>query len=248
MAGNELLRRLTDSWGARFADWLCPPLCEVCGSPLTLGERHACTACLAALPRTRLHLAPEENDIHHRLADIHIPVARAASMFHYYRQAPSTNLILSAKYRRRPAIMSYMGEMYGREIAPSGFFDGIDLIVPVPIHWTRRISRGYNQAEYLSRGLSRAVGIAVDTRLLILPSRHSTQTRRGAAGRASNVEGTFAVSPRRAAGLAERGTHILIVDDIITTGATMRDCLRALHTAIPDASLSVMSLGLAHLH
>lgn len=240
--------RMMADWGVRFADWLCPPVCEVCGATLTLGERHACTGCLASLPRTRFHLCPGDNDIHHRLADNHILVDRAVSMFHYYRQAPSTNLILSAKYRSRPSVMSYLGEMYGREISQSGFFDGMDLIVPVPVHWTRRLTRGYNQTEYLARGLSRVAGITVDRSLLRLPSRHSTQTRRGVAERASNVEGTFTVSRRRASAIAGRGRHLLLVDDIITTGATMRDCLRALHAAIPDARLSVLSLGLAHLH
>lgn len=239
---------MIDDWAPRMADWLFPPLCEVCGSSLAPGERHACTLCMAALPRTRFHLSPEINDIHHRLSDNRRLVHRAAAMFHYYRRSPSTNLILSAKYRRRPAVIAWLGEVYAREILPSGFFDGFDVIVPVPVHWTRRLTRGYNQTEYLARGLARATHIPVDRRLLSLPSRHATQTRRSATARAANAENSFRASPSRAARYSGSSPAILLVDDIITTGATLRDCIRALSAAIPDARVSVLSLGLAQLN
>ena len=241
---RSIVRRL-NSWAEALISVAMPAVCEVCGRPLTDGERHVCLTCLTALPRTGFHLSPDNNDIHYRLADNHWIVDRAASMFHYYRSTPSTELILSAKYRGRPSILSHLARIYAAEISPSGFFDGIDMIVPVPLHWTRRISRGYNQSEYITRGLSRATRIATNTSLLTLPRRHSTQTRRSAAARATNVADTFRATTA-ARRLASSSPHILLVDDIITTGSTMRDCLRALSSAIPDARLSVLSIGIAH--
>ncbi len=232
-------------WAAATVAVAMPAVCEVCGCRLTDGERHVCLSCLTALPRTNLHLTPEANDIHHRISDHHILLDRAASMFHYYRSSPSTSLILSAKYRSRPSILSMLGSVYAAEIAPSGFFAGIDRIVPVPLHWTRRINRGYNQSEYLARGLSRVTTLPVDRSLLRLPAPHSSQTRHSAAERAANVAGTFRATSRASA-LSGSAPHLLVVDDIITTGATLRDCLRALSEAIPDVRLSVLSLGLAH--
>lgn len=228
--------------GTSLLSVLLPAICEVCGRPLTDGERHLCLSCLTELPRTGCHLHPEDNEIHHRLSDNHVLVDRAAAMFHYYRDTPPTRLILSAKYRSRPSILDRLGNIYAAELLPTGFFDGIDSIVPVPVHWTRRLTRGYNQSEYLARGISRATGIPVDTRMLRLPHRHSTQTRRGSAERAANVRGTFASGRSKAS-----PSHILLVDDIITTGATMRDCLRVLAERRPPARLSVLAIGLAQL-
>lgn len=232
-------------WASAVISLAMPAVCEVCGGRLTDSERHLCLSCLTALPRTNLHLTPDSNDIHHRVSDHHILVDRAASMFHYYRTSPSTSLILSAKYRNRPSILTLLGSYYAAEIAPSGFFDGMDRIVPVPLHWTRRLTRGYNQAEYLARGLSRVASLPVDTSLLRLPAPHSSQTRHSAAERAANVSGSFKATSN-AGKLRGSAPHLLVVDDVITTGSTVRDCLRALSDAIPDARLSVLSLGLAH--
>ncbi len=236
------LRHLPDA----VANWLLPPVCEMCAGPLTDGERHICLSCLTALPRTMFHLAAEDNDIHHRVSDNHVLVDRAASMFHYYRGSSATNLILSAKYRSRPSIIALLGRIYAAEIKSSGFFDGIDALVPVPVHWSRRMARGYNQTEFLARGLSRETSIPVATDILSLPRRHSTQTHRSAAERAANVAGDYRArrAPRSLRG--NPSPHLLLVDDIITTGATMRDGLRALHRALPEAKLSVLSIGLAH--
>ncbi|MBD5347489.1 MAG: ComF family protein [Bacteroides sp.] len=232
-------------WWEALLSVAMPAVCEVCGRTLTDGERHACLACLTSLPRTNFHLNAENNPIHHLVCDNRVIACRAAAMFHYYRNSPTTSLILSAKYRERPAILSMLGRIYAAEIASSGFFAGIDRIVPVPIHWSRRIMRGYNQSEYLARGLSRVTGITVDTSLLRLPSRHSTQTRRNAAARAANVAGTF-VATSRAPLLNGTSPHILLVDDIVTTGSTIHDCMRALAEAIPDVRMSILSIGIAH--
>lgn len=198
---------------------------------------------MSALPRTGYHMCATDNEIHRRVSDNHVLVDRAASMFHYYRNTPATWPVISAKYRSRPSILSYLGHIYASEIEASGFFEGVDAIVPVPVHWTRRITRGYNQTDYLARGLSDATGLPVRRNLLTLPRRHETQTRRTAASRAANVDHTFA-----ARSVSDPPAHILLVDDIITTGSTMHDCLRALHETFPQSRLSVLSIGLAHLH
>ncbi|MDE7152375.1 MAG: hypothetical protein K2O27_08970, partial [Candidatus Amulumruptor sp.] len=105
--------------GSSLLSVLLPEICEVCGRPLTDGERHLCLSCLTQLPRTGSHLRFDNNEIHRRLSDNHVLVDRAAAMFHYYRDTPPTQLILSAKYRSRPSILQRLGQIYAAELLPA---------------------------------------------------------------------------------------------------------------------------------
>jgi len=128
-----------------------------------------------------------------------------------------------------------------REMAASHFFDVIDAIVAVPLHRSKLAQRGYNQSEYLARGISDATGAPVVQALKAVRS-HATQTHKGAMERWLNIQGNYAVT---AAADQLAGKHVLIVDDVVTTGSTLIVCADALHQQVPTATISIFTLAAA---
>ncbi len=225
------------SW---ILDVIYPDVCEVCGVSLTRGEETMCLHCLMKLPRTQIH-REDFNLLHKRLAG-NVPIERAGGYFYYYRESDYAQLIHRAKYCGRPVIAERLGARYAREIVADGFFDGIDMIIPVPLHRFKLISRGYNQSDAVARGISRVTGLPVGNNL-VAGRGHSSQTRKNSYERWLNAQDVYAVS--RHEELA--GKHLLIVDDVVTTGATILACCEALHRAAPSARISVLALGITHL-
>lgn len=217
-----------------------PDVCEVCGCTLVKGEKVICLGCRLKLPRTNLH-TQEFSLIHHRLAG-RVPIERAAGYFYYYRSDSFTRLIHAAKYNGRPNVARYLAREYAGEIKDDGFFSGIDLILPVPLHRFKLWKRGYNQTEYLARGLKDATGSAIGSNLVATRG-HSTQTRKGSYMRWLNTRNIYdVVHPDEL-----EGKHILVVDDVITTGATLLACCEAIHRSAPTATISVLTLAVSHL-
>lgn len=227
-------------WGADFTSVIYPKLCEVCGTSLAHGETMMCTECRMRLPRCNIHTQPF-NHIHQRLAG-HAPIERAAGYFYYYRENEYTNLIHSAKYNGRPWIAEQLARDFATEIMPDGFFDDIDLILPVPLHASKLRKRGYNQSRHIAIGLHEVTSITIGDNL-IATREHSTQTRRGAFERWLNSRNIYDVV--QAETLADK--HLLIVDDVLTTGATLLACCEAVHAKAPTARISVLTLAVAHL-
>lgn len=219
---------------------LFPVVCEVCGRELVDGERVMCLHCNYAMPRTGCHRS-DFSFMHQRLMG-KVPVERGAAWFYYQRGSGYADMIHTAKYRGMHRVVRELGEMYAREIAPDGFFDGIDVIEPVPMHGVKKMVRGYNQSEVLADGISAVTGIETGDHL-VMTRRHSTQTRRGAYARFLNVQGAFGV--RHADEI--KGCHVLVVDDVITTGATLLACCETIHRAVPSARISVLTLAAARM-
>ncbi len=227
-------------WGTDLLSMLYPDCCEVCGTRLVRGEEVICTKCDMDMPRCGIH-NNSFNTIHQRLAG-HTPIERAAGYFYYYRDTPFTRPILAAKYNGRPKIGRILTERFAREIMADGFFNGIDIIIPVPIHRTKRLQRGYNQTEYIAQGISDATGIAIGNNLVAVKA-HSTQTRMNAFERWKNSLNTYSVrNPQEL-----DGKHVLIVDDVITTGSTMLACCDSIAGIARPAAISVLSLGVTNL-
>lgn len=217
-----------------------PLVCEVCGAPLSRGEQVMCLHCDADMPRARLH-KEDFNTIHQRLAG-KAPIDRAAGYFYYYRDSDYAKMIQRAKYNGRPSIVERLARNFVMEIAADGFFEGIDVIQPVPMHWFKRMRRGYNQSEEIAKALCKATGIVCGNHLTITHGR-ATQTRKSRFERWINTREAYKVV--NADGLD--GRHLLVVDDVITTGATMLACCEAIHEASPSTRISVLSLGVTHL-
>lgn len=227
-------------WINDLARLLFPHLCEVCDRPLVHGENIMCLRCRYNLPQCNFHNNPF-NPIHQRLMR-HVPIERAAAYFFYHRDSAYTNLIISAKYRGRPTIVEQLAIEFATKIQPDGFFNNIDLIIPVPMHHRKKINRGYNQTDYIARGLNQVTGIKISHNIIATRS-HSTQTRKSAYNRWLNAKDTYEIkNPQELA-----GRHILLIDDVITTGATLMACAEAIHKASPSTLISILTLAATEL-
>lgn len=227
-------------WGDDALNVVFPMQCEVCGKALTRGERVLCLYCDVDMPRTRLHV-DEFNVLHQRLAG-KAPIDKATGYFYYYRDSDYAKMIQRAKYNGRPKIVEILAQRYVSELNEDSFFEDIDLIEPVPMHWLKKIRRGYNQSEEIARAISKVTGIKLG-RHIVTSQRRSTQTRKGRFERWLNARNAYNVI--NADELS--GRHVLVVDDIITTGATMLACCEAIHEVSPTSRISVLSLGVTHL-
>lgn len=199
-----------------------------------------CLGCRLDLPLTNYHLNAEFNPLVERLL-CHAPITRATAYFHYERLSPYARLIHAAKYEGQPGIGKELAAEYARILLPNGFFNGIDAIVAVPLSRIKLIKRGYNQSLHIAEGISAVTGIPI---IAALKARHhSSQTRKDAHQRFVNTSGTY-----RAVDDALQGVgHILLVDDVATTGATLCACAEAIHAIAPAAGISVFTIASTRL-
>lgn len=213
-----------------------PRCCVVCEERLARSEEFLCFKCLSSLPRSNTQINKEmEKGLWGK-----IPVGRAHSFLYYTKGGDVRKLLYELKYYRNPKIGHYMGRCMAEELVPTGFFDGIDYIIPVPLHKKKQETRGYNQSEQLAAGISSVVGCEVLDDVLIRVKQADTQTRKGHYERWINVKDVFDYVPSRDLS----GKHILLLDDVFTTGATIVACADVLKQ-IPDLRISVLTLALA---
>ena len=225
------------SFRRRLMELVAPRGCCICHRRLAPSERVLCAACNMHLPRTGFQQSPMDNTMARLFWGI-IPVERAAALFYYASHAPAANIVYDMKYHDHPEIGVEMGRLMGREFSEAGFFDGIDMIVPVPLAKKRQRQRGYNQSAELARGLSQATGLPIYDRVVRRTVFLKSQTEMGRWERQENVERVFELKEADAL----RGRHVLLVDDVVTTGATMTACARELLKA-GDIRISLIALG-----
>ena len=228
-------------WLGAAADVALPRVCPVCQETLDGDERWLCRKCLAALPRTRYE------EVHFNAMEQHfagiVPIERATAYFYYEKGAPYASILHDIKYRSTPLMGRWLTARAVRDMGDSHFFDGIDAVTAVPLHRSKLAKRGYNQSEYLARGIADALGVPYVEALRAIRS-HSTQTHKGAMERWQNIQGNYVLNKRNASPLT--GKHILLVDDVITTGSTLTVCASQL-LQIPGVSVSLFTLAAARL-
>ena len=237
-------------------DLVLPRVCVACGRVLIPQERHICLNCLADLPET--HFAafshnPMADRFNARTAgDEYEPYAYAAALFHYNADSKYSRITQALKYHRDFGSGRFFARMLGSRLAASELFKGVDLVVPVPLHWTRQWTRGYNQAEVIARELAKALSAPCRTDILRRGRRTATQTRLTGEEKVANVAGAFqavAHRPDRKTASAESGSgvgHILLVDDVFTSGATLAECHKALRKVFgPTVRISAATLAYA---
>lgn len=217
-------------------EFVFPRACPVCGCRLSLSEEHLCLECLVNLPRTMLQESPSRNTMKD-LFELQIPVIRAAAYMRYMPGSYSAGVVKSIKYGGGVELARYMGGMMAEEF--QGFFAGVDLILPMPLTKGRRRRRGYNQSEEIAAGISKVTGIRVENKVVIRRSFVVSQTLLTRYERHGNVEGAFVcVRPELLS-----GKHVLLVDDVVTTGATVLSLARAIMSATEGCVFSVLSLA-----
>ena len=215
---------------ALLADCLAlffPQACLACQESLVAGERHICTACRVELPYTDYHrLPPAHNPLARRFWG-RLPVQQVLSYLHFVRHGRTQQLLHQLKYRGQRHVGHTLGRLYGAELAGTALAAEFDVIVPVPLHPRKLARRGYNQAEAFGSGLAEALGCPSRAQALRRTAHTTSQTRKSRTERWQNVATVFEVADPAAVA----GRHVLLVDDVLTTGATLEACGVALLAA-----------------
>ena len=225
------------SFWSRVLDLISPRQCMVCGKRLAVTEHSVCSACYLHMPRTTYQFTPLDN-LMTQLFWGQAPIERAASLMYYEPHSECARLIYALKYGNHPDIGEDLGRMMAEEMMMAGYFDGIDVLLPVPLSRRRQRQRGYNQSEMICRGISEKTGIPVVTKAVRRLHFKQSQTALTRQQRQENVADMFELRD----GSKLEGKHVLLVDDICTTGATLTACADVLK-AITGIRLSVLTLG-----
>ena len=211
--------------------------CIICGDHTQKGMHSICTKCRLEIPLTHFY-SEEDNPVKERF-DGFVAVEQASAMFFYVTNSRWQGLVHRFKYSGKWQIAYSMGRWYGSLLKESGLYTDIDVIVPVPLHPIKILKRGYNQSRYIAEGMAKEMGVKVDARSVCRLRNNPSQARNTATARWANVESLFGV--RRMEAL--RAKHILVVDDVLTTGATITSCIQAIKAALPDCRVSVAALS-----
>lgn len=241
-------------------DILLPRTCIVCGKKLLVDEKHICLQCTIDLPLThfwdRTH-NPMADRFNEKLeewldADTYERYAYASALFFYNEGAEYKNITRELKYNGNIPAGRYFAGMLGSRMASREHFRDVGMVIPVPLHWKREWSRGYNQAEVIAKEIAESLGAVMRNDILERVRNTKTQTRLDIEEKAANVKEAFAVRDRQilldAIGSSCVGGnltgHILLVDDVFTTGATLNACFVALRQVLtPEVRISIATLG-----
>jgi len=221
-----------------FFNLLYPDLCVVCGDNLLKNEHHICLKCLHEIPKTNYHLTVD-NPIEKRFWG-KVPIYRGTAFFFFQKGSPFQKLLHALKYKDLKQIGEILGKYAAADLLESPDFDSIDVIIPVPLHPKKYIKRGYNQSEWIGKGISKVLEKPQDITTLIRVRENTTQTKKSVFERYENTEGIFQISNKESL----IGKHVLLVDDVLTTGSTLEACVKAL-LSIEGVKVSIFTLAVA---
>lgn len=232
--GKWLLDSMSDTIGLFY-----PDLCVSCGILLVRGEENFCLICRNSLPETHFHIDPHNPVFRHFWGRVNLQ--HAASLYYFAKGSRVQHMMHELKYNGKKEIGEALGKMYGTQLLDSFYYQHIDLVVPVPLHPEKQFKRGYNQSEMFARGLATSMNIPCKPNALKRLDNTASQTRKGRYERWENVEEVFAChEPQKIV-----GKHILLVDDVVTTGATLESCAQALLLAGENTSVSAVTIACA---
>jgi len=215
-----------------------PRLCAGCNTALVKGEEVLCLHCLADLPRTNYHLFPENPVFQIFIGRVNIELA--TSFCRFDKGGRLQHLLHQLKYKGNGEVGLKMGILFGYDLIQSSSYQDIDAIIPVPLHPKKEKKRGYNQSAEICKGLAESMKRPVISGNLVREIHTSSQTRKGRFERWENVSGIFNVKNESSL----TGKHLLLVDDVVTTGATLEACCEPL-LKIPGVRVSIATLASA---
>ena len=219
-------------------DLISPRLCVVCGNRLAVTEETLCSKCYLHLPRTDFANDLYEN-VMTKLFWGQIKLEKATALFYYEPHAETAQILYELKYKNHPEIGVVMGRMMAKELMKSGLFEDIDALVPVPLAKKRERERGYNQSLELAKGVSEVTGLPIANLVIRRTKFVGSQTKRGRWERNENVEHVFELVDDNIS-----DQHLLLIDDVVTTGATVIACAKEMQKA-SNVKISVLALGFA---
>lgn len=216
-------------------DILLPRRCIICGRRLVRGEEIICVTCDLNLPRLA------EEDPH--LIERYLGRADVEKITAHLYYTPKSNMaeMVYAKYRNRQDVGRHLGRRMAEGILPKDFFEGIDCIVPMPLTRGRKQGRGFNQCEEMAKGVADVTGLPVLDNCLKRTEFRESQTKLSIIQRPENVRGCFSLNEKAKDSL--QGKHVLLIDDVVTSGATTIECTNVLHT-VPDVKVSVLAFAI----
>jgi ComF family protein len=223
---------------AGLADMAWPNLCLLCERPLMRGEQHVCLNCLYELPALQESSFRENNTADRFLGKLEFE--RASSGFRYNKDSNIQKALELLKYKGEKEIGSCLSKVSALRLSEKGFFKDIDALVPVPLHKRKQKKRGYNQSEWIANGISEVTGISVNNELLGRAVHNTSQTTKNLWSRWENAQGLFEL--KNVEGFS--GKHLLLVDDVLTSGSTLVACGQVL-LQIPNVRISFFALALA---
>lgn len=219
--------------------FLFPKTCPCCQHTLLPGEGPLCLKCLSGLPR--IHAEFPDNAVEARMVG-QFPFEHATAFCYYHHEGMMAKALTQAKYKNRPWVNADLTQLFVQELSlvHSSWPYDIDVIIPIPIHWTRLFTRGYNQSMAIAEALHDAWHLPIESHCLHKKYTRHTQVGLGREERLHSVVGTFYVShPERL-----RDKHILLVDDVLTTGATLLAASDALLENVPGVRISFLTLAM----
>lgn len=218
---------------------LFPKGCNGCSIPLLDGENVICTSCRHEMPFTQHHRVAE-NETYNKFYG-RLPLEHASSLLYFHKEGIVQQLIHNLKYRGQQDIGQLAGEWYAQDLKSLEALQSVTEIIPVPLHKKRLRERGYNQVTAFGQALAKGMEINYNENLLVRNSYTKTQTQKNLAARGEITGTSFEALYTE----ADAGKHFLLIDDVITTGATLEACGRAL-LKVPNAKLSIVTIAYAH--
>lgn len=212
-----------------------PHLCAACGSDAVPQSHPLCLYCLEALPQTHFH-QHAGNPIE-KIFTGRLPLQHATAQYYFTKESGLQHLLHQAKYKGANELCRYLGQLMGQQLAQSSWIKDIDALVPLPLYAVREKKRGYNQSHLICQGIADVLNLPVLNDVIVRRTATESQTRKNRVARWQNLEGVFNLTNNT----KTEGKHILLVDDVVTTGATLERCGRTL-LQVPGTQLSIAAL------
>ena len=225
-------------WSGQLLNLFFPNVCQACGEALLKQEKVVCFSCLYKLPKTGFHLH-DDNPVS-RVFWGRVDLNAASSFLFFSKGGKVQHLIHSLKYKGNQETGVFLGKLFGADLQKSELFKSVDLVIPVPLHPKKQHKRGFNQSRSIAKGIGETMEIPLVTNKLIRIINTSTQTKKSREGRWDNVKNAFDV--KEVSSLENK--HILLVDDVLTTGATLEACAQNL-LKIQGVKVSIATLAYA---
>lgn len=216
-----------------------PKVCAGCKSYIATNESVICTVCRHELPLTNHHLN-RENEAFKKFYG-RIPVEHVSALLYFHKKGMVQEMIHNLKYKGHEEIGTLLGEWYASDLKESSTLNNVDVIIPVPLHKKRLKERGYNQVMNFGLALSENFKIPLNDSILIRKVYSKTQSKKNLLGRTEGIETVFDVAYTE----EDANKHYLLIDDVLTTGATLEACSKAL-LKIPGAKISIVCMAMAH--